>query len=127
MKILSWQQACEEECTVILRIYIILMAERENQMKKFGLALIIFILLVFNGCGQISSFSGKYVNEQDMEPVKIGGALPVSQHILKSPEAASHMVEHAVQHHFYPRLMELFADFLKILVGAETLDRKSVV
>lgn len=74
MKILSWQQACEEECTVILRIYIILMAERENQMKKFGLALIIFILLVFNGCGQISSFSGKYVNEQNKsEYLKFSG------------------------------------------------------
>ncbi len=56
----------------------------------------------------------------DVEPIPVGGVFPVAQHILKGPEAAAHMVEHAVQHHPDTGLMQSVAHLFKILVAAQT-------
>ena len=55
----------------------------------------------------------------NVEPVKIGRILPVLQHILKGPEASSHMVKHPVQNHADSFLMKPGANLLKILIRAK--------
>ena len=57
--------------------------------------------------------------EVDVEPVPIGGALPVFEHVLEGPEAPAHVVEHAVQHHAYARLVQGVAHVSEVLVGAK--------
>ena len=55
----------------------------------------------------------------NVEPVLVGGAFPVAEHILKSPEAPAHMVEDSVQHHPDAGLMQGIAHTGKILVRAQ--------
>ena len=55
----------------------------------------------------------------DVEPVLIGGGLPLFLHVLEGPEAPAHVVEHAVQHHPDARLVQSVADLFKLLVGAQ--------
>ena len=55
----------------------------------------------------------------NMKPVQIRRVLPVFQHVLKGPEASSHMVEHTVQHHADSGLMQAPAHLCKILVASK--------
>lgn len=52
-------------------------------MKKVRAIIIVIIVLVaFSGCGQVSSLSGKYINEQDKsEYLKFSGESTVKLHI----------------------------------------------
>ena len=57
--------------------------------------------------------------EADIEPILIGGFPSSLQDILELRESAADMVEHSVQDHADPRCVEVFTDFLEILVGAQ--------
>src|SRR5699024_5220677 len=54
--------------------------------------------------------------EINAEPVFVRGIPLFLLDILKCPEASSDMIKHAVQHHLYVMVMQLFADSLKIIV-----------
>ena len=54
-----------------------------------------------------------------MEPVFVGGVLPVPDHVLELGKAAAHMVEDAVQYDTDPVLMQLSAYLSEILVGSQ--------
>ena len=54
-----------------------------------------------------------------VEPILVGGVPALLENVLERPESASHMIEYAVQHDLYARLVQSFADLLEILVGAE--------
>ena len=58
--------------------------------------------------------------EVDIKPVFVRRALTVFQHVLKSPEASAHMVEHTVKHYPDPCLVKILANLGKILVCAQT-------
>ena len=55
----------------------------------------------------------------DVEPVLVRAVPFLLLHIPESPKAASHVVEHTVQHYFQSRLVQGGADLLKILLGAK--------
>ena len=57
--------------------------------------------------------------EVDVKPILILRLLPLLKHILKSPEAAPHMVKDTVQNHMNPILFECLTDFRKIRIAAE--------
>ena len=65
--------------------------------------------------------------EVDMEPVLVGAGLPVAAHILKGPEAPAHVVEHPVQQHPQPCLMERLTHRRQILIGAQAAVQGGVI
>ena len=65
--------------------------------------------------------------EVDVEPVAVRGGFPIFQHILEGPEAASHMVEHAVQHNADAVFVQLGAQGGKAFVGAQAAVNHTVI
>ena len=63
----------------------------------------------------------------DREPASIGARLLLLHHVLEGPEAASHMVEDAVEEHADARLMEGLDHAAQILVGTEARINLGVV
>ena len=57
--------------------------------------------------------------EIQIEPVTVAGSLPMAQHILKCPEAAAGMIEHAIDHDAYPFLMQMTAKPCEVLIGSQ--------
>ena len=55
----------------------------------------------------------------DVKPILILRLLPLLKHILKRPEAASHMIKDAVQDHTNLVFFECLTDFRKIRIAAE--------
>ena len=55
----------------------------------------------------------------DVEPVLVGGVPLLLLHVLKGPEAAAHVVEHAVQHHPDAMGVKGLTHLGEVLVGAQ--------
>ena len=63
----------------------------------------------------------------DLEPIPVRRGLTAFQDILKGPEAASHVVKHAIQNHTDTIFVKRFAHFGKIAVGTKAAVDFSVI
>ena len=65
--------------------------------------------------------------EIDAEPVLVGAVPLLLLHVPEGPEAPAHVVEHAVQHHPQPGLVEGAADLLEVLAGPQAAVQPGIV